>query len=408
MNAKSFRYRFYPTLIQEQLLQKTFGCVRLVYNKALAERSEVWTKYAKNITYAEMDRHLTLWKRQTELAFLNEVSSVPLQQTLRHLQIALSKFWRKTAKYPRFKKKHSGGTAVFTRSAFKISNNQVILAKMNAPLNICWSQPLPQDIYPTLVVITLNAAGQWHISICYKNYNIKQLKKISKLIGLDLGLSSFITTSNGEKTISLKLDSDYKKLRQVSKQLNRKKKNSKNREKARLKVARIYNRITNKRHDYFHNLTTRLVRENQTICVESLNIQGMIKDKRFSKPISDASWGKFIQQLKYKCDWYGRNLIKVDRFFPSSKTCSSCGFIIESLPLRIRNWTCPKCNEYHDRDHNAAKNILAAGLAVTACGANIRPKAPSATGSGGETGKSNSNIRNSYLNMRKANTPVCQ
>jgi putative transposase len=318
---------------------------------------------------------LTSWKQEEDLDFLNEVSSVPLQQGLRHLQKAFSNFFAGRAKYPNFKKKHNGGSAEFTKSAFKWKDGQVFLAKCSEPLPIRWSREIPEGSSPSTITVKLTPSGRWYVSLLVDDHTIKPLPKTDKKVGLDLGVTSLIATSDGDKIANPKhFKRLRKKLRRVQKALSRKQKGSNNRHKARLKVARVHAQITDARTDFLHKLTTQLVRENQTIVIEDLAIKNMVKNHKLANAISDAAWGELTRQLTYKCQWYGRELVKIDRYFPSSKRCGNCGHIVEKLPLNIREWECPKCGTNHDRDLNAAKNILAAGLAVSVCGATVRPE----------------------------------
>ena len=371
---QAFRYRFYPTPEQESLLRRTLGCVRLVFNRALAARTEAWYERQEKIDYIESSALLTQWKKQDDLQFLNEVSCVPLQQCLRHLQKAFSNFWAGRTRYPNFKKKRNGGSAEFTRSAFKWKDGQVWLAKCSTPLPIVWSRPLPEGCEPSTITVKLDARRRWYVSLLVDNPAIKPLSILAKSVGLDMGISSLLATSDGEKVVNPKhFDLLYKQLKQHQKALSRKQKGSNNRDKARIKVARIQGKIADSRKDFLHKLTTRLVRENQTIVVEDLAVANMVKNHKLARSISDASWGELVRQLDYKCRWYGRTLVKIDRWFPSSKRCGHCGHIVDKLPLDVREWDCPECGTHHDRDINAAKNILAAGLAVIVCGANVRP-----------------------------------
>jgi putative transposase len=371
---KAHSYRFYPTPEQENLLRRTLGCVRLVYNKALYERTQGWYERQEKIGYCQTSSLLTAWKKEDDLSFLNEVSCVPLQQGLRHLQSAFANFFEGRAKYPNFKKKHHGGSAEFTKSAFKYRDGQVYLAKCKEPLNIRWSRQLPKECDPSSVTVRLHPSGRWHISIRFDDLTIQPLPANDNAIGLDLGINSLMATSDGAKVTNPKqFKKHYRRLRLAQKQLARKQKGSKNREKARRKVAKIHLKISDSRKDFLHKLTTQLVRENQTIAVETLMVKNMVKNPKLALSISDSGWGELTRQLDYKCRWYGRNLVKIDRWFPSSKRCSSCGHIVEKMPLNIRDWQCPKCGTHHDRDMNASKNILAAGLAVSVCGAIVRP-----------------------------------
>jgi putative transposase len=354
--------------------------VRLIYNKALAARTEAWYERQERVGYNQTSTMLTGWKQESDLEFLNEVSCVPLQQGLRHLQKAFGNFWAGHAKYPNFKKKHSGGSAAFTKSAFRWKDGQVFLAKCTEPLAIRWSRNLPEGCDPSSITIKLEASGRWFASLLVDT-NIAQLPKSDRSIGLDVGITSLIATSNSDKIANPKHFKQLrKKLKKVQKALSRKQKGSNNRHKASRVVARVHAQIADARKDFLHKLTTQLVRENQTIVVEDLAIENMVKNHKLALAIGDASWGELIRQLAYKCEWYGREMIKIDRWFPSSKRCGNCGHIVDKMPLNIREWECPKCGVNHDRDINASKNILAAGLAVSVCGANVRPDRDSSKG----------------------------
>ncbi len=374
MTQRAYRYRFYPTPEQEQLLRRTLGCVRLVYNKALHTRTEAWYEHQQRVDYKQTSGMLTEWKKQESLQFLNEVSSVPLQQGLRNLQKAFANFWAGRAKYPNFKKKRSGGSAEFTRAAFRWKDGQLWLAKCSQPLPIRWSRTIPAGSESSTVTVRLEASGRWFVSLLVEDHTVKPLPQVDKAIGIDAGITSLIATSDGEKVVNPKHFKRLRfKLRQAQKSLSRKVKGSNNREKARIEVARIHAAIADSRTDFLHKLTTRLVRENQTIAVEDLAVKNMMKNRKLAQAIADASWSELIRQLEYKCQWYGRTLVKIDRWFPSSKRCGNCGHVVDKLPLDVREWDCPECGTHHDRDINAAHNILAAGLAVIVCGANVRP-----------------------------------
>jgi putative transposase len=372
---RAFKYRVYPTPEQETLLRRTLGCVRLVYNKALAHRTEAWYERQERVDYIQSSAQLTLWKKEEELQFLNEVSCVPLQQGLRNLQKAFGNFWAGRAKYPNFKKKRHGGSAEFTKSGFRWKDGQVFLAKCTEALPIRWSRQLPKGCEPSTITVKLDACGRWFVSLLVDDITLKPLPVAMQSVGIDLGITSLLALSTGEKVSNPKhFNRLRKKLKRVQKALSRKVKGSNNRHKARLKVARVHAQISDSRQDFLHKLTTRLVRENQTIAVEDLAVRNMVKNHKLSRSISDASWGELVRQLTYKAAWYGRNLVKIDRWFPSSKRCGNCGHIVDKLPLSIREWTCLSCRTVHDRDLNAANNILAAGLAVSVCGATVRPE----------------------------------
>ncbi|MDO3704388.1 RNA-guided endonuclease TnpB family protein [Micromonospora sp. C28SCA-DRY-2] len=359
---RAYRYRFYPTVEQADQLNRTFGCVRKVYNLALQARTRAWSVDGQRSTYVQSSAWLTEWKRTDDLAFLNEVSSVPLQQTLRHLQAAFAAFWSKRARYPRFKsKRKSRASAEYTRSAFRWRDGQLTLAKMDAPLAIAWSRPLPAE--PSTVTVSRDSAGRWHVAILVEDPGVQPLPPQATAVGVDAGITSLLTLSTGEKITNPRHERvDRRKLASAQRNLSRKTKGSANRAKARLAVARIHARIADRRRDHLHKLSTRLVRENQTVVIEDLSVRNMLRNHRLARAISDAAWSELRHMLEYKAAWYGRTVIAIDRWHPSTKTCSACGRINTTMTLAMRVWTCPGCGSEHDRDVNAANNILAAGL----------------------------------------------
>ncbi|GAA2923522.1 MULTISPECIES: RNA-guided endonuclease InsQ/TnpB family protein [Streptomyces] len=371
---RAFRYRLYPTDEQTAELSRTFGCVPLVYNKALEERTRAWYGEQRRISYVESSALLTAWKKTKELAFLNDVSSVPLQQALRHLQTAFANFFAKRAKYPRCKtRKKSRASAEYTRSAFTWRDGKPTVAKMAEPLDIRWSRPLPEGAEPTTVTVSRDSAGRWFVSLLCED-SITPAPATTAAVGIDAGITSLVTLSTGEKITNPKHERrDRARLARAQRELSRKAKGSANREKARRKVARIHARIADRRRDFHHKLSTRLVRENQTVVIEDLTVRNLLKNGKLARAISDAAWTDLRMMLEYKCAWYGRELVVIDRWFPSSKLCGTCGTVREKLPLNVREWTCD-CGTVHDRDLNAARNILAAGLAASACGDGVRPQ----------------------------------
>jgi putative transposase len=370
---RAYQYRFYPTPEQIRILARTFGCTRYVYNWALRLRTDAYYQDQQRIGYNELSSRLTYLKQQPDHAWLNEVSCVPPQQALRHLEKAFKNFFEGRTKYPTVKRRHGKQSVEYTTSAFKWDGKHLTLAKMDEPLDIVWSRPLPEGTKPTTVTVTKDTAGRYFVSILVKE-DIKPLPVVNKQVGLDLGLKSMVILSTGEHVGNPKYFSkDEKKLAKAQRRLAKKKKGTQNRAKARLKVARIHAKIADRRRDYQHKLSTRIIRENQTICVESLQVKHMVKNHSLAKAISDVGWSEFVRQLEYKANWYGRTLVKIDTFYPSSKRCSRCGHILDSLSLDERFWLCPVCHSFHDRDINAAKNVLAAGLAVSACGEAVRP-----------------------------------
>jgi putative transposase len=345
-----------------------------VYNKALEERTRAWYGEQRRVSYVQSSAALTEWKKTGELAFLTEVSSVPLQQALRHLQAAFGNFFAKRAKYPRYKsRRKSRASAEYTRSAFKWRDGQLTLAKMAGPLDIRWSRPLPEGAEPTTATVSRDAAGRWFVSLLCED-TISPAPATDAAIGLDAGITSLVTLSTGEKVANPKHERrDRAHLAKAQRELSRKAKGSANREKARRKAAKVHARIADRRRDFLHKLSTRLVRENQTVVIEDLTVRNLLKNGRLARAISDAAWTDLRMMLEYKCAWYGRELVVIDRRFPSSKLCGTCGTIAAKMPLNVREWTC-ECGTVHDRDVNAARNILAAGLAASACGDGVRPQ----------------------------------
>ncbi|MET7783007.1 RNA-guided endonuclease TnpB family protein [Streptomyces sp. NPDC005388] len=371
---RAYRYRFCPTDAQTAELSRTFGCVRKVYNMALAARTEAWTRQER-VNYNQTSAMLTAWKKTEELAYLNEVSSVPLQQTLRHLQTAFTHFFGKRAKYPRFKsRKKTRKSAEYTTSAFRFRNGELRLAKMSEPLRIVWSRPLPEGAKPSTVTVSQDSAGRWFVSLLCEDPSVQPLPATGQAVGVDVGLNHLLTLSTGEKIANPRHERrDRAALAKAQRRLAKKEKGSANRARARLKVAKIHARIADRRRDTLHKITTRLVRDNQTIVIEDLTVRSMVKNRKLARAISDAAWSEFRSMLEYKAAWYGREVIAVDRWFPSSRLCSACNTLQDKMPLNVRTWTCG-CGITHDRDVNAAHNLLAAGLAVTVCGAGVRPQ----------------------------------
>jgi putative transposase len=372
---RAYRYRCYPTPAQAAVLARTFGCARFVYNWALRLRTDACYDRQERLGYHETSAALTSLKREPTTAWLNEVSSVPTQQALRHLDRAFRNFFAGHSKYPNFHKKHGAQSAEYTTSAFRWDTEAgtLTLAKMETPLHIHWSRPLPEGATPTTVTLSRDTAGRYFVSILLEEA-IAPLPATAKQVGIDLGLHDVVVLDTGEKVGNPRFFAqDEKKLAQAQRRLAKKQRGSKNRDKARRKVARIHARIADRRRDFTHQLSTRIIRENQTICIESLHVKAMVKHPTLAKAIHDVGWGAFVRQLEYKAAWYGRTLVKIDRWYPSSKRCHACGHVLDSLTLDTRQWTCPTCRTAHDRDVNAAQNMLAVGLTVSAYGETVRP-----------------------------------
>jgi len=327
----------------------------------------------ERVGYHESSAVLTALKKQPEYAWLNEVSSVPVQQALRHLQAAFASFFARRASYPRFKRKDGKQSAEYTTSAFKWDGKALKLAKMVEPLNIRWSRQVPKAAKVTTVTVSKDTAGRYFVSLLCDNAVSAKVRTTGK-IGIDLGLTHFAILSTGEKVASPNtFRRNETRLAKLQRRLAKKQKGSNRRGRAKLKVARLHARIADSRRDFLHKLSTRLINENQVIAIESLAVSNMQKNRCLSKSISDAGWSEFVRQLEYKALWYGRDLIGIDKWFPSSRRCSDCGYTMPKMPLNVRQWTCPECEVIHDRDINAALNVLAAGLAVSAHGEAVSP-----------------------------------
>src|SRR5947208_1167619 len=367
--------RAYPTPEQESVLNRTFGCVRVVWNRTLAWRHGRYHGQQARTDFAQANAYLTAMKASEGLDWLNEVSSVPLQQAIRHQQVAFSNFFAGRARYPRYKSRNGRQSAEYTRSGFRYRDGRLFLAKMSTPLAFAWSWPDidPASIDPTTVTVSRDPCGRWYISLAVDVADPVQLPATGAVVGVDLGIKDFAVTSDGEKIPNpRRLARRERNLARYQRRLARCQKGSANRAKARAKVARAHRKARASRQDFLHRASVRLVRDHDVIVIEDLNVAGMVRNRSLAKAISDCGWGEFRRMIGYKAARAGRHLIVIDRWYPSSKTCSSCGHLLAELSLSTRTWQCPSCGIRHDRDINAAKNILAAGLAVTACGGDVR------------------------------------
>ena len=367
---RAYKYRFYPTEEQITQLSHSFGCSRFVYNHFLKVRTDAYYEKHEKINCHKTSELLTSLKNEGNFDWLKDVSSVVLQQTLRDLDKAFTNFFAGRARYPNFKKKNSRQAVRYVKSGFSFSNGILTIAKNKDPLNIRWSRNFVGD--PTSITISKDCAGRYFVSFAVED-QVFNLRKTDKAIGIDVGIKDVCVTSDGVKSGSPQYLREYeKKLVRRQRELSRKVKGSKNRAKAKYKVAKVHAKISDNRNDFNNKLTIKLIRENQAIAVESLNVKGMMRNHNLAKSIADSSWGDFFRKLKYKTEWYGRDLFEINRWFPSSKRCSHCGYINNGLKLKDRNWECPSCKCIHDRDVNAAKNILTVGLAGLAFGENGR------------------------------------
>ncbi|MFI6096821.1 RNA-guided endonuclease InsQ/TnpB family protein [Lentzea sp. NPDC051213] len=374
------RCRAYPTPEQAALLNRTFGCVRLVWNKTLSERNHRYFTSGARTSYRQTDATLTEWKRTADLAFLSEVSAVPLQQTLRHQHTAFQNLFAGRARRPRFKSCAGRQSAHYTRTAFRLRNGTLTLAKTSTPLQFVWSFGVDvTELDPTMVVVSRDPDGRWYVTFAVDTEAPTPAEPAGHAVGVDLGLTDFLVTSDGDRVANPQhLARKARNLARYQRRLARCQRGSSNRRKAKAKVARAHRKIRNARQDFLHRSTTALVRSADTIAIEDLNVAGMVHNRPLARSISDAGWGEFRRQLEYKCARAGRTLVVIDRWYPSSKACSSCGHLFAELKLSARHWTCPSCRTRHDRDLNAAKNILAAGRAAArgdsgdACRADVR------------------------------------
>ncbi len=363
MTHYAYRFRLSPTEKQAILLNKHFGCVRYVYNHFLDRRIKFYaenkekTDHKKSLNYNDDAAELTKIKKGIE--WLCEPSAQSLQHSLRCLESAYNGFFSKRTKFPRFKKRHDKQT--FTIPQYiSVEEGKVYFVKFKEGIKYDNHRPVNGKIKHATV--SKNKSGQYFISICVEK-EIKQLSKIDKTVGIDLGLKDLAIQSDGKKYKNIKpyktLHNQLKKLQQW---FSRTTKGSKRREKLRIRIAKLYQRITNIRQDYLHKVSTKIIRENQTICLEDLAVRNLMRNHKVAGAFGDAALSELVRMIEYKAKWYGRTVQKIDRFFPSSKQCFDCSYINDGLTLQDRNWTCPRCEKKHDRDINAAKNIERQGL----------------------------------------------
>ena len=356
---KAFKFRLYPTDAQKEFLSKQFGAVRFVYNRFLANRKDEYLNNKKSLNYYDDAKTLTELKSKDGYEWLYDINSQTLQASLRNLEVAYQNFFKKRAKFPRFHSKKNKQCIKIPQS-FKIENEKLFIPKLKDGIEIRQHRPITGKTVSCFISKT--STDKYFVSILCET-DIDQLEKQDNIVGVDLGSKHLIVSSDGKKIENPKFyRQSEKKLAYEQRQLSKKQLGSNNRNKQRKEVAKINEYIANSRNNYLHQISRKLIDENQVIIAESLSVKNMMRNHCLAKSIGDAAWGELVRQLEYKANWYGRTFYQIDKFFPSSKTCSNCQFVLDDLPLAIREWDCPNCQQHNDRDENAALNIRDKGV----------------------------------------------
>jgi putative transposase len=360
---KSYKYRLYPSPEDKELLSLHFGHCRFVYNYFLKEKQEFYLKNKKTLNYNNCSQALTTLKKQKEYVWLKDVNSQSLQQSLKNLETAFGKFFSKKSKFPKFKRK-DGNNSFNVPQNVAIKNDKIYIPKFKNGIKFVNHRPLKGKICSA--TISKKPSGKYYVSILTEqNVCIPDAADLTKAVGIDLGIKDFAITSDGKRYPNLKFQKKYQsKLSKLQKHFSKKQKGSNRKEKLRIKIAKLHEKITNSREDMQHKLSTLLLNKYDVICLETLAVKNMMQNHKLAYAIADVSWNSMIQKLEYKAAWKGKKIIKIDHFYPSSKTCHNCGYINQSLTLKDRFWVCPQCGTVLDRDVNAAKNILTRGLTI--------------------------------------------
>ena len=357
----TFEYRIYPNATQRETIAKTFGCCRWVYNRALSIRKQAYENNKKNISIYDIKKLLPSWKADSKTCWLQEADSMALQESIRDLGKAYKNFFRNPVKtgFPKFKSKRNR-QSYRTNNIQVLDKNHVKLPKLGV-VKARISRPHQGRILSATVKQT--PSGKYFVTVCCTDVPLRKCASNNTAVGIDVGIKSLLVCSDKQVFNNPKNTKKYeKKLVREQHKLSHKKKGSNNWNKQRIRVARIHEKIANSRNDNMHKATSKLTNENQVVCVEDLNAKGMMSNHKLAKSVGDAAFGEIVRQIEYKCKLRAGHLQKVDRFYPSSKTCNSCGHVKDEMPLQVRKWKCPVCHTEHDRDLNAAKNILAEGL----------------------------------------------
>jgi putative transposase len=396
---KSFKFRLEPTPDQTVLLSKHFGCVRFIYNHFLKEKQDHYLLNKKTLNYNNCSEIMTNLKKQNEFEWLSEVNSQCLQAALKNLETAYGKFFKKQSKFPCFKSKKVNKDSFHCPQNVSVEKNKVFIPKFKDGISFIKHRETKGQIRSA--TLSRTPTGKHYISILCELPLEKPLKKTGKNIGVDLGLKDFLITSDGKRFKNERhLKQHLKELKEQQKHFFRKQKDSKRKEKQRLKIARLHEKITNSRNNQHHQISSFLIKNYDLIALESLNVKGMMANHKLAQAISDVAWSGFVSKLEYKAKWYGKEVVRIETFFPSSKTCNCCGHQKSDLKLDDREWTCSQCNTIHDRDINAAKNILQRGITIQSSGtddyrhgAKIRPlKAKASKGTSVEMSKKKGRI----------------